>query len=444
MYGSYLPKYNQRIAVQSSFTIEIEGSNSGMVEYELNITLNKVASVSSTNMVMHLVVTESDIPQSWQGMTELNHVERLMVPNQSGTPVDFSTTNTIQLTKTFIMNPDWEVANSEVIVFIQDLSNKEILQATIASLSDFPTSNNYDASVLTIVAPTAVCKDSFVPKVKIANYGLDNLTSLEIEMHMNNEQPITYNWTGNLPFLQSEIIELPGISFSILSTNTFTVTCMNPNGQPDQYTPNNTQTVSIEEALNVTSPVGMALKLDNNPGETTWELLSSDGIALYSGGPYSQPNQVIFQLFELSNNDCFSFIIYDAGGDGLTGTGMYKLAYNGSTIFAQGNDIGFEEQVQFGIGLTDVNDINLSNDFIVIPNPVRDRAEVSFYLKEADPVRMKLYNSTGALVFETTEQMYTAGNHTIRFDNENLIDGIYHLQLSFGEKVLSKKVLVKQ
>ena len=71
-----------------------------MIDYELNITLNKVASTTATNMVMHMVVTESDIAQNWQGMTELNHVERLMIPNQNGTPVDFTSTNTIELQKT--------------------------------------------------------------------------------------------------------------------------------------------------------------------------------------------------------------------------------------------------------------------------------------------------------------------------------------------------------
>ena len=38
---------------------------------------------------MHFVVTESEIPQNWQGMTEVNFVERLMVPNQLGTTLIF-------------------------------------------------------------------------------------------------------------------------------------------------------------------------------------------------------------------------------------------------------------------------------------------------------------------------------------------------------------------
>jgi hypothetical protein len=442
MYPQYLVKYNQRMNVLSSFTIDIQGSNSGMIDYELNITLNKVASTTATNLVMHVVVAESDIQQNWQGMTELNHVERLMIPNQSGTPVDFSTTNTIELTKSFSMNPDWDVANTEVIVFIQNLANKEVLQAAMASLSDFGTTNTNDASVLNVVAPISVCLESFAPKVKIANYGLDNLTSLDIVMQMNNEPSLTYNWTGNLTFLQSEIVELSEINFTILPSNTFTVSCENPNGQPDQFPSNNTKVVSIADAPNVTSPVSLALKLDGNPGETSWTLLNSDGINLYSGGPYTQPNQFVVQNFVLPDAGCYTFIIYDSGGDGLTGAGVYKLAYNGSTIFAQGKDFGFEEQVEFGIGLTGINEENVGHDFMVSPNPIKDKASITFNLTESSPVQLKVYNSIGSLVFESREKDYPVGNHSIIFENKMMYDGIYYFQLKIGESNLTRKVII--
>ena len=442
MYPQYLAKYNIRMNVLSSFTIDISGSNSGMIDYELNITLNKVATTSATNLVMHVVVTENDIQKNWQGMSELNHVERLMVPNQSGTPVDFSGTNTIQLTKSFVMNPDWVNENCEVIVFIQNLQNKEVLQATLANLSDFGTTNTNDASVLHVVAPQSVCIDNFVPKAQIANYGLDNLTSLDIVMQMNNESPVTYNWTGNLEFLQTEIIELPSLSFTILPANTFTVNCENPNGQPDQFPGNNTKVLSVGDAPSVTSPIGFALKLDSNPGETTWEVVNSSGNVLYSGGPYTVPNQVIIQSFELNDPDCYTFIIYDSGGDGLLGAALYKLAYNGTNIFAQGKDFGFEDQVQFGIGLTGINEVNIGQDFMVAPNPVKDKASITFNLRESNNVQLKVYNSIGSLVFETKEQSYPVGEHSIIFENKMLYDGIYYFQLKIGDINFTRKVLI--
>ena len=108
---------------------------------------------------------------------------------------------------------------------------------------------------------------------------------------------------------------------------------------------------------------------------------------------------------------------------------MYKLAYKGSTIFAEGKNFGFEAQVQFGIGLTVVAEIIWNRDFSVSPNPVKDNAIVAFELAQNSPVQLRVFNSTGEMVYETTEN-FTAGNHTITFGNKDLNPGIYYFHLN--------------
>lgn len=443
MYSTYLTKYNQRINVLSSFTIDIQGSNSGMIDYELNITINKVASTTATNMVMHVVVTENDIQQNWQGMTELNHVERLIVPNQSGTTLDFSGGDILELTKNFSMNPDWVIENCEVIVFIQNLANKEVLQASMRSLSDFGTTNSYDAAILNEVSPQTVCLDSFEPKIEIANYGLENLTSLEITMEMNGTVVGTYNWNGNLAFLDSEIIQLPEVSFTIQPMNTFIISGNNPNGQPDQFPSNNIKTLQIGEALNVTSPVSLALKLDDNPEETFWELVDSQGQVIDEGGNYTTPNQFIVKSFVLTDPDCYTFIIYDEGGDGLTGTGMYKLAHQGSIIFAEGKAFGFEDQVEFGIGLTGIEIPSTDKFLEIFPNPMTEKSAVTFELTENTGVEFVLYNSTGSLVFTSGLMEMTSGKHSYNLKPESLKAGVYYLEARFGTDTSRHKLIVQ-
>jgi hypothetical protein len=442
MYPTYLQKYNQRINVPSSFTIDMVGSKIGTDTYQVTVSIEKVASVTNTDLVMHFVVTESDIPQNWQGMTEVNFVERLMVPNQSGTDLDFSTTNSHDININFSLEPSWVNENCEIVVFIQSPSTKEIFQGAIRSLSAFEITNNLDASIVATAVPKTICQDNFVPKIKIGNYGLDNLTSLEIITQINSEPLVTYNWSGNLPYSESVIIELPEINFTIQTENIITINCENPNGQPDQFPSNNTKVISIADAPGVTSPVSLALKLDANPGETTWTLLNSDGIGLYSGGPYTQPNQFITQSFALTNTDCYTFIIYDLGGDGLTGAGMYKLAYSGSTIFAEGKNFGFEDQDQFGIGLTGINEMKSEQPFLISPNPIKDYATVAFNLDKDSPVSLRVYNSTGSLVFESPERDFSVGNHSIIFENKNLIAGIYYFSLATDENMVTQKVVI--
>jgi hypothetical protein len=135
MYPSYLPKYNQRIAIPSCFTIDISGHNEGLTYY-ITLVLTKVATNSETNIKAHLVLTESNIVYAWQGQTEIDHTCRLMAPDQNGTVVDFSSLETITLNLEFTLDPAWVTGNLELVAFLQNNSTKECLQGAKVLLTD--------------------------------------------------------------------------------------------------------------------------------------------------------------------------------------------------------------------------------------------------------------------------------------------------------------------
>ena len=135
MYSSYLPKYNARIAIPSNFTIDISGHNEGLTYY-ITLVLTKVATNSETNIKAHLVLTQSDIVYSWQGQTEIDYTCRLMVPDQNGTAVDFSSTETITLNLEFTLDAAWVTDDLELVAFLQNNTTKECLQGTKVWLTD--------------------------------------------------------------------------------------------------------------------------------------------------------------------------------------------------------------------------------------------------------------------------------------------------------------------
>lgn len=157
MYPNYLPLVEARNAVLSSFTVGITGTSTGN-DYNVTINVNKVADYAGTNLVVHLVLTESDIPQSWQGMTELNFVERLMAPDHNGTPISFSSGNFQFINLTFTKDPAWIAANCELIAFIQDNTTKEILQGSKVPLTAMPVPLpvNFTASQTTFCGPETI------------------------------------------------------------------------------------------------------------------------------------------------------------------------------------------------------------------------------------------------------------------------------------------------
>ncbi len=140
MYSNYLPLVQARQDINSAFTIEIFGENEGN-EYDITARVTKMAAIPYENMVLHVALTESDIPYNWQGQTHLEWVERDMVENANGTPLDFTTGDVQEHELQFTMNPSWVTANSELSAWVQNLDNKEVLQAMKIMLPDLiPTS----------------------------------------------------------------------------------------------------------------------------------------------------------------------------------------------------------------------------------------------------------------------------------------------------------------
>ena len=137
MYDTYLPIYEGRKALMSAFSVDIFGSNAGL-DYDVIVKLNKMAAIPPTwnNLVVHFTVTETDIPFNWQGQTEVDYCERLMVPDELGTTVDLINNTSIDVPLSFTMDASWVTANCQLAAFIQNLDTKEILQGDKVWISD--------------------------------------------------------------------------------------------------------------------------------------------------------------------------------------------------------------------------------------------------------------------------------------------------------------------
>lgn len=129
MYQNYLPIYQNRKALMSAFSVDIFGTNSGL-DYNILVKLNRLANIPPTwnDLVVHLVLTETDIPFSWQGQSQVDYCQRLMIPNENGTSVDLINNSYIEIPLSFNKNSAWVTAKCQLSVFIQNLNTKEILQ----------------------------------------------------------------------------------------------------------------------------------------------------------------------------------------------------------------------------------------------------------------------------------------------------------------------------
>ncbi len=126
LYSAYLPYVEEREGVKVGIGIQFTTTvtNRG---YHVDVTVMKYAPIVGSNFVLHFVVTESDIQYNWQGQTKLDFVQRLMLPDANGTAIDLANNSTINVSYDFDIGEDWNPDNLEVVAFVQNLYNKEIV-----------------------------------------------------------------------------------------------------------------------------------------------------------------------------------------------------------------------------------------------------------------------------------------------------------------------------
>lgn len=98
-YNKYFPLYDSCIKSKTAYDLALNIEHKRYDDLALDslfveIHVEKVAQDSSKNLALHLAVTQNHIQKDWYNLTELNHVNRLMLPNADGIPLDFSQTNT--------------------------------------------------------------------------------------------------------------------------------------------------------------------------------------------------------------------------------------------------------------------------------------------------------------------------------------------------------------
>jgi len=446
LYTTYLSRVNQRLAVTSPFTIEVEGSHTCLENFTASINVTKVGTNTSSNLKLHAVLTESHISVNWYGLHEVNFVCRKMVPDQNGTAISFSGGNSQEVDLTFSLESGWKADKCELVLFVQDQTTKEIFQATKISLMDFLPEYDFDASVTGFVnLPPTNCSGQVEPTVTIRNLGAQPLTSLEILYSVNDGDSQSHSWSGALEYLGVEEVVLPAIPFVVDDENELVVECQLPNGNSDQCIDNDIRTATIERSMYTPNTVKLALRTDSHPEETTWELLDAAGNLLYSGGPYSEPDKMFLETFELTGEECHSFIISDAGGDGFQDPGFYMLFYGTNTNISQGFDFGAEKVVEFNtddpVGIDDP--LRAGNEVTVYPNPFSGRTTFTFTLPSQADVSVRIFSLTGQQVAAIEQGSLQAGEHFLNMDASSLKPGMYIYRLHIGEESQTGKLIVK-
>jgi len=156
------------------------------------------------------------------------------------------------------------------------------------------------------------------------NYAPTGTNCLNVQYTNTSSGNITgYNWSfpGGTP--STSTAQNPVVTYPSGGTYSATLTVSDANGS---------NTVTNSNVLVTTGDiVTVDITADANPTQTSWKIFDNNNVMVTQG----TSNDATFCI----NSTCHRFEIYDSAGNGLTGTGNYKVYLNG-VLVAQGAQFG--------------------------------------------------------------------------------------------------------
>lgn len=292
-----------------------------------------------------------------------------------------------------------------------------------------PLVSNNDTSLLEISELFSECNaTSVAPEVTILNSGIDPITSLDFTYSVNGGATQTYNWTGSLASLETAIIQLDDINYTLQAVNTVDVSIEN-----DDYNENNNVSSTFDGIIESSGSVQLTITTDQYADEISWEFLASDGTVLESESLNSGDNNQTLTFDYSFPDDCITFNLSDSYGDGiLGGGGVSVIDNNGVEIFpffgnySEGATKPFNSNGVLGIGDFDFTSVSM------YPNPANDRINIV----NAANSTIEIYDVLGKLLI-SKEDISSQEQLNI----SQLKTGTYFVKINNGGQTSTKKLM---
>ena len=343
-----------------------------------------------------------------------------------------------------IYRPNWNLAEASYIYDAQLITFEE---------PNF----NLDAVMEDIISPSD--KDEYFrfnpscsnPIIKIKNQGSQTLNSAEIHYGFDQFSNNIFYWSGSLKFGETEIIELPPISWNWDNQTTFYANILMPNNFEDEYEVNNMLKSNYEYVEEYPSSFAMWFKTNSYPNESSYEIRNNENELIFSKTGM-EANTLYKDTFNLSPG-CYKIQILDTGGNqNLNEDGLSWWANDDGSGYARLREVpgGFFKyyQADFGTELTDyfrVGNYFMSNTeiedilFDVFPNPSNGNFNVFVESNINNKVILKIIDINGKVI---KEMIKGEGASYQNFTIKDLPNGIYTILLESENDRMKKNIVI--
>ncbi|QDO93344.1 T9SS type A sorting domain-containing protein [Formosa sediminum] len=361
-------------------------------------------------------------------------------PEETGSEVIYDMVqNYMDYTNDECMNIFTEGQKARVLAVLENSPRRKGL--VTSDKANEPEAVDNDPSISLIEMNIPACGSEVLATVKITNYGTTPLNSLVLTSTISDGTTSNYNWTGNLASGESEIVTIPAITVTSIDF-TYTVSISTPNGQTDARTCNNTISESLQMTtiFASTSVINFNLKTDLEGSETTWQFLNSNNEVIEEGGGNYFGNLSISKSFEVSSDECYTFVIYDAGGNGIccsNGEGYYTLSTDDGTIIYSGGEFSSEDRINISTKTLGVSDKEYAAGISLYPNPTKDVLNVKLSNSSELPSQYQIYNMLGQVV----KQKQINATTDLSISTRELQNGMYFIKLTNSSNSVSLRFI---
>lgn len=444
---------NNRYAMPSPMEVSSQHWISPGQDSVYSTMLVKCTGAVSGTLIAHNVIIEKWIhfnsPPGSNGEKDFYNVMKKMLPNQNGTqlPSVMGPGDYVLLEGAWKFGTVYDKTQIASVCFVQNKNTKEIYNTCNSAVTPLVLPYNNDVQVMEVQnVPPKTCNNKITPTVRIRNNGVNTVTSLVIKYRVNNATESTFNWSGNLTSMSKVNIVLPEYQFDILATNDLRIYTTNPNNIADNYPKNDTIHYTIAAAPLSSSTMKLVLRTDNSPLETTWDVKNSSGITVLNSPAYTIANKLYQEQYTLPPADCYTFTIYDAGGNGIccsNGTGVYEVSSTNGIVIRQGGQFAASESSEFlEEAPVSVNNADRNIEMTISPMPVTGHSKITFSLPVSGEVSYRLMTALGQPVSLISLGFMGSGIHETSIDGSSLTPGIYLLQLKTETGSVTRKIQV--
>lgn len=296
------------------------------------------------------------------------------------------------------------------------------------------------------------------PRVILQNTGEQPLTKCTIRCWVTYGNWLEYEWTGNLAFLEKEIVEIPVTDQNWWfgadpATQQFHAQVHSVEGTPDldEYAQNNVFKTFYQAPEVITGPFFVWFTTNNKANENQWKLIDGNGTTIFERTTLTNSTNYR-DTFDLAPG-CYSIILEDSDHDGISfwyssqvegeSGGQFRLRYvAGGVVENFPGDFGKYHRYDFSVGFALNNEEHgmMDEELQLYPNPASDHVQVEFNGNLGTEVTVTLMDANGRevrTVVTTTQNNYFGTEIQVN----DLEKGLYFIQASGTNGTIKSKFL---